>query len=137
MTYLLDTNAWSALIRNSHPAIVGRIAGTPVSELILSAVAWFELQYGVARAAPTRRKFFALKLAALAEEVEVAPFGPGAAQAAASVRATLAGAGTPIGAYDVQLAGHALDLDAVLVTNNTREFQRVPGLKLEDWSTLR
>lgn len=56
-----------------------------------------------------------------------------AAREAGAVRAELAAAGSPIGAYDLQIAGHARILDATLVTNNLREFSRVPGLRLEDW----
>jgi tRNA(fMet)-specific endonuclease VapC len=66
--------------------------------------------------------------------LEIVAFGPEAAAAYGRIRATLERAGTPIGPLDTLIAAHALSLGVTLVTNNTREFERVPGLRAEDWA---
>ena len=92
----------------------------------------FELWFGVAagdqfeKDAQGFRNFLSL--------VEILPFTADIAVAAGDMRATLKAAGTPIGPYDLLIAAHAVRLGATLVTANTREFSRVPGLALEDWS---
>lgn len=134
MIYLLDTNAWSHLARRTSKPLFHRFRETPADQIILSAIAWFELQYGVALAGAAGKQHVETVLSTLAAQNRIIPFDDDAAAAAAGVRASLKTAGTPIGAYDVLLAGHALALGAVLVTNNTREFKRVKGLRLEDWT---
>ena len=73
-------------------------------------------------------------LAEFLAPLEVIPFDEDAAESYGDLRAVLEGSGRPIGPLDTLIAGHALSLDATLVTNNTREFQRVRGLRLENWT---
>ena len=137
-TYLLDTNACIALI-NGTPKQVRRQFQRAVSRnsvILLSSVAAFELWYGVAKSqrkeSNTRRleTFFAGPL-------EWTLFDDEDARAAGTVRAELEAAGKPIGAYDVLLAGQARRRAATLVTSNVSEFDRVAGLKWEDWAVAR
>ena len=136
MIYLLDTNALSRLARGLDAGLAAKVAAN-VLGCRLSAVAWFELQYGAARS-PHPAK--AMPRLALLREIlpAVEPFDEQAAGRAGKVRSfleTLRPNAQPIGPYDVLLAGHALALGAVFVTHNTREFSRVPGLNVEDWQT--
>ena len=136
MSYLLDTNACIALINGKPPPVRVRLreavaAGTDVA---VSAVVAFELWYGVAKSA--RRAANAGRLEAfLAGPLDLLPFDDGDARAAGEVRAALEASGTPIGAYDLLIAGQALRRRMTLVTANVAEFSRVAGLAWEDWAT--
>ena len=132
--YLLDTNI-CIFTMNRRPEEVGRRierATAAGHRLGISSVTLHELWYGVRRS--SRPEGNAERLSALVRTLDVFDFGPDAAEAAAGIRATLAGSGTPIGPYDVLIAGHALSLGAPIVTNNLGEFARVPGLRCEDWT---
>ena len=137
-TYLLDTNACIALI-NGAPATVRRRFERALEReavMLLSSVVAFELWYGVEKSQQKERNTHRLE-AFLAGPLEWTPFDDEDARAAGVVRAALEAAGTPIGAYDVLLAGQARRHDATLVTSNVREFGRVRGLKWEDWARSR
>jgi tRNA(fMet)-specific endonuclease VapC len=134
MIYLLDTNALTRFARGIDPGIARKVDENAL-DCRISSIAWFELQYGAARSpdpskATPRLKFLRNAIPAIED------FDEHAAQRAAEVRAALEAKrpnAQPIGPYDVLLAGHALSMGAVLVTHNTREFVRVPGLVVEDW----
>ena len=132
--YLLDTNALSRLARGIDKALSDKIA-RHVDDCVLSAVAWYEIEYGAARSPdPVKSGQRLALLRAIFPFVR--SFGEDDAIEAAAVRAylkTLKPNAPPIGSHDVLLAGHALALGAVLVTNNVREFMRVPSLVVEDW----
>ncbi|KXU34113.1 hypothetical protein AXK11_08685 [Cephaloticoccus primus] len=132
--YFPDTNALSGFAARRDEHLVELIERHR-SALRLSAVVWFELCYGA------EKRKDQLKFEARLEELrhlipKVEPFDEVAARAAARVRAYLANLkpnAQPIGPLDCLLAGHALALGATVVTNNVREFSRVPGLLVEDW----
>jgi tRNA(fMet)-specific endonuclease VapC len=136
MIYLLDTNALTRFARGIDPGIALKVDENAL-DCRISSIAWFELQYGAARSpdpskATPRLKFLRNAIPAIED------FDEQAAQSAAEVRAALGAKrpnAEPIGPYDVLLAGHALSMGAVLVTHNTREFVRVPGLVVEDWQS--
>jgi tRNA(fMet)-specific endonuclease VapC len=136
VSYLLDTNACIALI-NGKPLPVRRRfeeASEGSARIATSSVVMFELWYGVGRSA--RPYANADRLAVfLAGPVEVDDFDDEDARVAGQVRATLEAAGTPIGAYDVLIAGQALRRGSTLVTANAGEFSRVHGLAWEDWAS--
>jgi tRNA(fMet)-specific endonuclease VapC len=136
VSYLLDTNACIALI-NGKPLPVRRRfeeASEGSARIATSSVVMFELWYGVGRSA--RPDANADRLAVfLAGPVEVDDFDDEDARVAGQVRATLEAAGTPIGAYDVLIAGQALRRGSTLVTANAGEFSRVHGLAWEDWAS--
>ena len=128
MRFLLDTNALSSLAAR-HPAFVARSRRYSTADFGISAIVAFEFQFGIlrsARAEVNAANFRRLRL-------EVVPFDADDSAAAAAVRANLATLGSPIGPYDTLIAGQALARDLTLITHNTREFARVPRLKLEDW----
>jgi tRNA(fMet)-specific endonuclease VapC len=102
--------------------------------IVVSSIVLFELSYGIAKS--TRHEHNRAKLAQFTSGlIESLDFDSGDADEAGEIRAALERVGTPIGYYDVLIAGQARRRDALLVTANTREFTRVPGLKVEDWST--
>jgi tRNA(fMet)-specific endonuclease VapC len=131
---LLDTNAVIGLTNatSKHLKLRYREALTARLTVAVSSIVLFELQYGIARSSQRRESREQLDQF-LAGPVVVAAFDAHDALAAGEVRASLAGAGTPIGPYDTLIAGQALRHGATLVTGNTREFKRVKGLKVEDW----
>ncbi len=137
-TYLLDTNACIALINGTQVGVRRRFqrAVARDSVMLLSSIVAFELWYGVAKS--QRKEVNAQRLEAfLAGPVEWTPLDDDDARAAGDVRAELEAAGTPIGAYDVLLAGQARRRGATLVTSNVSEFGRVAGLKWENWAVPR
>lgn len=131
MTFVLDTDVCSYLLRRSHPELIERVARIEAGELAVSAVTSFELQFGVRRLREPGRWTHVIE--AFLRNLQVLAFDESAAAAAADIRAELETAGTPIGAYDLLIAGHVRALGLTLVTNNQREFGRVRGLALEDW----
>jgi len=130
MRYLLDTNIISDLIRNPFgqaQANIDRVGQVQVGTSIIVAC---ELRFGVAKKRPLR---YAARLEALLAAITVLPFESPADDTYGAIRAQLEQAGTPIGANDLFIAAHSVALGLVLVTDNEREFGRVPGLKVENW----
>ena len=128
MRFLLDTNVVIAVLRRK-PGVTARVFGNPRRDYGLSVIVAHELLFGAHRSKRPDEAFAAfqtLRMPILDVTVEDA-------RKAAEIRAALAGTGTPIGPYDVLIAGQALARDLTLVTRNNREFARVPGLKVEDW----
>jgi tRNA(fMet)-specific endonuclease VapC len=129
--YLLDTNTVSFHIRRSSVALDRRLRRTRAARVGLSVVTEMELRYGLARNP-------GLRIAPLVEEVlsgiTVLPLTSDVARVYGRIRAELDEAGTPIGPLDLMIASQALAARATLVTNNTREFGRVRGLRCEDWT---
>lgn len=137
-TYLLDTNACIALINGTQTSVRRRFqrAAARDSVMLVSSIVAFELWYGVGKS--QRKEANTQRLEAfLAGPLEWTPFDEDDARAAGNVRAELEAAGTPVGAYDVLLAGQARRRGATLVTSNVREFGRVNGLKWKDWAAPR
>ena len=135
MSYLLDTNAVIALLKD-EPAIFRKRLRRAVSRsaaIAVSSIVLYELWYGVARSARRRENTERLRVF-LSGGIEVSAFDEEDAKAAGELRATLEGAGTPIGPYDLLIAAQALRSGATLVTANVAEFTRVPGLQWQDWT---
>lgn len=133
--YLLDTNACIALMNNTVPAVRSRFeeALAKNATVHVSSVVAFELWYGVGKSARRESNTRAVEKF-LAEAVSLLPFDFEDARMSGRVRAALESIGKPIGAYDVLIAGQALRHSLTLVTANAREFNRVKGLKWEDWA---
>ncbi len=132
MKWMLDTNVCIALIKQQPPHLLAKLQKLPIGDVGISSIALAELEFGAAKSTQKQRNQAAL--AAFVTPLEVAPFDEPAAQRYGIVRAALEKRGTPIGSLDTLIAGHALSLAIVLVTNNTREFRRVNDLKVEDWT---
>jgi len=134
MKYLLDTNIVSYFLREASPALSQRILDSSPDTLAISVVSAGELRYGLSKLPPSKRATeLAHHLNALLTAIAVLPLPANAAQHYGHTRAQLDAAGTPIGGNDLWIASHALAQNMTLVTNNTREFERVPGLKLDNW----
>ncbi|MBK6852873.1 MAG: type II toxin-antitoxin system VapC family toxin [Burkholderiales bacterium] len=133
MIHLLDTNILIYLMKQRPPGLAERVdALAPQDELGMSFVSWAELLLGAERS--SRKAEVLVRLDALALQIPVVyPRGPKICRHYAEQVDRLKRAGTPIGANDLWIACHALAEEAVLVTHNTREFQRIQGLKLDDW----
>ncbi|WP_273847306.1 type II toxin-antitoxin system tRNA(fMet)-specific endonuclease VapC [Rubrobacter calidifluminis] len=133
LSRILDTNICIHLIRYHPPEVLRRFEDFEVGEVGLSVITVAELLYGVEKSARPQQNRKALQQFLL--PLEIVSFGEEATASYGKVRASLEKRGTPIGPLDTLIAAHALSLDATLVTNNTREFVRVHGLQLEDWTT--
>ena len=131
LRYLLDTNIAIFVLRNRSAQLQARFVEAR-GELAISSVSVAELAYGAEKSErPTENRRAVEEFLAL---LDVLDFDGAAASHSGQIRASLAAAGTPIGGYDVLIAGHARSRGLVVVTNNTREFERVSGLLVEDWS---
>ena len=128
MKYLLDTNVVIRLL-NSDPVVTARTRQHDRDEMGMSAIVLHELMFGAFKSLyPERNLGFLDEL-----DFDALDFQRRDAREAGRIRAALVARGTPIGPYDILIAGQALARDLILVTHNTREFSRVPGLKVEDW----
>jgi tRNA(fMet)-specific endonuclease VapC len=129
--YLLDANAIIALLNDTTSNAARRVRREQPSDVAIPAIVAHELFYGAfrsRRAAQNLAMIDALLFAVLEFDKEDA-------RQAGEIRALLASRGTPIGPYDVLIAGQAVARNLILVTHNTQEFGRVPGLRFEDWQT--
>jgi tRNA(fMet)-specific endonuclease VapC len=129
--FLLDTNTVSFHIRESSAALRRRMRRVEASQVALSVITEMELRYGLVRNPK-------LRIADLVEEflegITILPLDSGAAGTYARVRAQLESKGQPIGPLDLMIGAHALSLNATLVTNNVKEFRRIRGLRVQDWT---
>jgi len=130
MTYLLDTNVCIAAMRG-NPKVVNELAALSPEDCAVSMVSVFELFAGVVRCNDPERE--GRKVATFLEPFHLLPFDWDSALKSAEIRFQLEKAGMKIGPYDLQLSGQSLALDLTLVTHNTREFNRVSGLRIDDW----
>lgn len=128
--YLLDTNILWDLVRNPQGQVATWIARVGEKSVCTSVVVSSELRFGAARRSAPK---FAAQVDAIRAVLEVRPFDIPADREYASLRLHLEQAGTPIGPNDMLIAAHALALESTLVTTNTGEFSRVPGLAVENW----
>ena len=131
MIYLLDSNVCITYLRTPLSTVGRRLVQQKAADVVLCAVVKFELLYGAAHS--SRPQIQQARLEQFFQNYTSLPFDDAAATIAGQVRANLAAQGTPIGAYDLQIAAIALTHNLTLVTHNTREFSRVVGLRLEDW----
>jgi tRNA(fMet)-specific endonuclease VapC len=129
---MLDTDTCSYVMKRSNAAVLRRLQAVPVADVCMSVVTKSELLYGV-EVSP-RRAQDAAALAAFLPYVDVLDFPDDAAPHYAEIRADLKKRGLPIGANDLFIAAHARSLGLTLVTNNTAEFGRVTGLRVENWT---
>ena len=128
--YLLDTNIVSAVVRYPGGTLAKRLSAMPRSEFGISIIVACELRYGVARKGSAR---LSSQLEAVLEGVDILPLEEHADRHYGEIRTELERIGRPIGHNDLLIAAHARAPEATLVTHNTDEFARVPGLAIENW----
>ncbi|KAE9646102.1 tRNA(fMet)-specific endonuclease VapC [Pseudomonas sp. PB103] len=128
--YMLDTNICIFTIKNK-PQFVREAFNRHSGQLCISAITLMELIYGAEKSAAPEKNLAIIE--GFVARLEVLPFDNDAAAQTGMIRSELAKARTPIGPYDQMIAGHARSLGLIVVTNNVREFERVSGLRIEDW----
>ncbi|WP_323148200.1 type II toxin-antitoxin system tRNA(fMet)-specific endonuclease VapC [Pseudomonas oryzihabitans] len=132
LKFMLDTNTCIFTIKN-RPESVREAFTRHHGQLCISTVTLMELIYGAEKSSSPERNLAVIE--GFAARLEVLKYGLEAAAHTGQLRAELARAGQQIGPYDQMIAGHARSLGLIVVTNNRREFDRVPGLRVEDWVT--
>ncbi len=132
ISHLLDTNAVIALIGRKSNALVSRVLHSPQRSIGLPSVVAYELYFGVQKSAKVQHNLETLRL--FMADFPILEFDQNDAFVAGEIRAALAAKGTPIGPYDMLIAGQAKARGLTLVTNNVGEFNRVDNLHVEDWS---
>lgn len=128
--YLLDTNFCIYTIKNKAPGIREQFRRHH-GQMAISTVTLMELIYGAEKSQAPERNL--TEIEGFSARLEVLEYGSEAARHTGQLRAELARIGKPIGPYDQMIAGHARSLGLIIVTNNLREFERVPGLRVVDW----
>jgi tRNA(fMet)-specific endonuclease VapC len=131
MSYLLDTNTCIYIINNRPPEVTQKFLSVNIRRIAVSSVTTAELRYGAVKS-----NFGSRNMKALEEfigSLTIENFDDDASKMYASLRVHLERKGTPIGPLDTLIAAHALSLGVILVTNNLKEFKRVPRLRLENW----
>jgi tRNA(fMet)-specific endonuclease VapC len=131
MKYLLDTNICIYLIKKKPASVINRFEQHSVGDIGISSITAAELFYGVQKS--QHRKQNQAALMQFMSPLEIAEFDIDAALSYGQIRTELESQGTPIGSLDTLIAGHAVSMGVTLVTNNEREFSRVPGLIVENW----
>lgn len=130
--FLLDTDICVQLLRGRAPTLFKKLRGLKVDQVAISSITLAELQYGVAKS--TRPGHHEALLFQFCAPLAIMPFDSLAAGVYGRIRAALERDGIPIGPLDTLIAAHAMALDSALITHNEREFRRVKGLAVENWS---
>lgn len=132
MTYMLDTNICIYVMKNRPERVLERFRKELDRGICISSITLAGLEYGMKHSSnPVKNEQSLLKFLL---PLSILPFGQAAASAYGEIRAYLQRKGTPIGPLDMLIAAHARAENMILVTNNVREFERVPGLELENWA---
>ena len=131
MRYMLDTNICIYAIKHMPREVIERLNEHNPNEICISSVTYAELIQGVEKSKAVEKNRTTLTL--LLADIEILPFDTGAAEGYGEIRAELERKGIPIGPLDMMIAGHAKSLGYTVVTNNIKEFDRIDGLRLENW----
>jgi tRNA(fMet)-specific endonuclease VapC len=135
LSYLLDSNTWISLLRWQNAGVLGRLKQHPPEDILLCSVVLAELWYGAERSDSNHRADNYALVDDLESKYQSLPFDNQAARDYAVIRAQLSATGQPIGPNDTLIAAIARSEGVILVTHNTAEFSRVPGLSIEEWQT--
>ena len=130
LKYMLDTDIVIYTIKNK-PSVVREAFKAHYGQICISTITLMELVYGAEKSSNPERNL--QNVEGLAARLDVLDYNDHAAVHTGQIRAELAKAGKPIGPYDQMIAGHARSQGLILVTNNMREFKRVPGIRIENW----
>jgi|SRR5690554_5334500 len=132
MKYMLDTNICIYIIKEKPKKVINKFHTLDIGDICISSITLVELEYGVEKSNYTERN--RLALAGFLSSIEVLSFSDKAAVEYGKIRANLEKQGNIIGAYDLMIGAHALSENITLVTNNMKEFKRIPNLSLENWT---
>ena len=133
--FMLDTDTCIFLMRGDSPAMAAKVQSVPLQQQVMSAVTFAELSYGVQASAAAKRKQNQSVLDSLVLHLAVLDWPQDAAKHYAEIRADLKKRGAQLGAADLMIAAHARAMGAIVVTNNVKDFPRVKGLEVENWTT--
>jgi tRNA(fMet)-specific endonuclease VapC len=134
MEYLLDTNICIYIIKKKPAEVFDKFKNLTIGDVGISSITLAELQYGIEKSSnPVKNKE---ALEKFLTPIEVIDFGYDATVEYGKIRSELERKGVPIGPLDMLIAAHAMSLDVTLVTNNVREFERIPELKIDNWTKL-
>ena len=131
MKFMLDTTTCIYIIKRKPPEVIERFKRSKISQIGISSITLSELSYGVSKSSQPAQNQVAL--AQFAAPLEILSYGDDAAQYYGDLRALLEKQGNPIGSLDMLIAAHALSIACTLVTNNEKEFIRIPNLKIDNW----
>lgn len=131
---MLDTDTCIFLMRGESPALAARVQSVPLQQQVMSAVTFAELTYGVQASAAAKRKQNQSVLDSLVLHLSVLDWPQDAAKHYAEIRTDLKKRGAQLGAADLMIAAHARTMGAIVVTNNVKDFARVKGLEVENWT---
>ncbi|MCI8899195.1 MAG: type II toxin-antitoxin system VapC family toxin [Lachnospiraceae bacterium] len=132
MKYMLDTNICIYAIKHKPDIVIKKFLSHDPEEICISAITYAELMHGVEKSMAVEKNRVAMSL--FLSPITILQFDERAAEEYGRIKAELEKKGTPIGPMDTLIAGHARSSGLILVTNNTREFSRVVGLAVEDWT---
>ena len=132
--FMLDTDTCIFLMRGESQTLAVKVQSVPLQQQVMSAVTFAELTYGVQASAVAKRKQNQAVLDSLALHLAVLDWTQEAAKHYAEIRADLKKRGAQLGAADLMIAAHARAMGAVIVTNNVKDFGRVKGLQVENWT---
>ena len=132
MKYMLDTNICIYAIKHKPDTMIKKFLSHDPEELCISAITYAELMHGVEKSMAVERNRIAMSL--FLSPITILQFDERAAEEYGRIKAELEKKGTPIGPMDTLIASHAKSRGLIIVTNNTREFNRVVGLTVEDWT---
>ena len=132
MRYMLDTNICIYVIKHKPEKVFQKLQEVDPEDVCVSSVTYAELVHGVEKSAAVEKNRLALSI--LFANIEILDFDVDAANCYGKIRAGLEKKGTPIGALDMMIAGHAMSKGYIVVTNNVKEFSRVRDLKIENWA---
>ena len=132
--FMLDTDTCIFLMRGDSPALAAKVQSVPLQQQVMSAVTFAELTYGVQVSAAAKRKQNQSVLDSLVLHLAVLDWPQDAAKHYAEIRADLKKRGAQLGAADLMIAAHARAMGAIVVTNNIKDFDRVKGLEVENWT---
>lgn len=131
---MLDTDTCIFLMRGAFQRLEAKVQSVPLAQQVMSAVTFAELSYGVQASATAKRKQNQAILDSLALHLAVLDWPQDAAKHYAEIRADLKKRGAQLGAADLMIAAHARAMGAIIVTNNVKDFGRVKGLEVENWT---
>lgn len=132
MRYMLDTNICIYAIKHKPEKVFQKLQEVDPEDVCVSSITYAELVHGVEKSAAIEKNRLALSM--LFANIEILNFDVDAANCYGKIRADLEKKGTPIGPLDMMIAGHTMSKGYIVVTNNVKEFSRVPNLKIENWA---